>query len=285
MRDKMREQFKPLLDATQGFVIISAPAGGGGLTTTWKLTLQTADRYVRDFISLESKSNPEDEFINVGQVFFEPSQSLAEILDKLLLKQPDVFVVPEMVNTESLERMIDQTNNHHKMVFTRTSAKDAVEALFKILALKPQMSDFAQAVTAVLNSRLIRKLCEGCRQPYQPPPQLLQKLGIPPGRVANFYKEWTPPPPEQQVDSKGRPIEIPICQKCNGVSYLGRTAIFELLVINDEIRKALVTQPNPDAIRRVAKASGHRGLQEEGILLVAQGVTSLNELQRVFSAK
>ena len=284
MRDKMREQFKSMLDAERGFVIISAPPGGG-ISTTWRLSMQTADRYVRDFNSLESKGNPEDEIINVAQVFYEQGQSLADILDRLLLKQPDVFLVPDMVNAESLNRMVDQVNNNHKMVITRTAAKDAVEALFRIIALRPQMDEFVQALTCVLNTRLIRRLCEGCRQPYQPPPQLLQKLGIPAGRVATFYKEWTPPPPEQQVDSKGRPIEIPICQKCGGVAYLGRTAIFELLVINDEIRKALLSQPNPDAIRRVAKASGHRGLQEEGILLVAQGVTSLNELQRVFSAK
>jgi type II secretory ATPase GspE/PulE/Tfp pilus assembly ATPase PilB-like protein len=147
------------------------------------------------------------------------------------------------------------------------------------------LEDFAHALQCVLNTRMIRKLCENCRQPYQPQPALLQKLGIPPGRVTTFYKEWTPPPPEQQVDARGRPIEIPICEKCNGVGYLGRTAVFELLVLNDQIRQAIVRQGNADAIRKAAKASGHRGLQEEAILLVAQGVTSLSELQRVFAAK
>jgi protein transport protein HofB len=66
---------------------------------------------------------------------------------------------------------------------------------------------------------------------------------------------------------------------------LGRTSIFELLVLNDSIRDVIAKQPNAELIRRAAKASGHRGLQEEGILLVAQGVTSLTELQRVFSTK
>lgn len=284
MRDKMREQFKSLLDADSGFLIISAPPGGG-LTTTWRMAIQTADRFVRDFLSLESSAQPEEEIINVAPAPFDAGKSPADILDRLLLKQPDVFLIPEMVNNESLVRMINQVNTNHKTVVTRVPAKDAVEALFRVMALKPPLVDFAKAVSGVLNSRLIRKLCEACRQSYQPQPQLLQKLGIPAGRVANFYKEWTPPPPEQQVDSKGRPIEIPICQKCGGIGYLGRTAIFELLVINDEIRKTLATHPNPDAVRRVAKASGHRGLQEEGILLVAQGVTSLTELQRVLTAK
>src|SRR6185503_9233505 len=99
---------------------------GGGITTTWRLTLQTADRFVRDFLSLECKSAPEEEVINVGPVFYEPGQSLAEILDKLLLKQPDVFLVPEMVNSESVARMVDQVNQNHKTVVTRVAAKDAV---------------------------------------------------------------------------------------------------------------------------------------------------------------
>lgn len=284
MRDKMREQYKTLVDGDPGLFIISAPPGGG-LSTTWRVCLQAADKFVRDYISIESKANPEDEMINIGQVFFEPNQAPADLLDKLLLKQPDVFVVPDMVNSVSLVRMVDQVNNNHKTVITRAPAKDAVEAVFRLMALKPPAPEFAKALRAVVNTRLIRKLCEACKQPYQPPPQLLQKLGIPPGRVSTFYKEWTPPPPEQQVDAKGRPIEIPICQKCLGIGYLGRTSIFELLVINDQIRQALVKQPNPELVRRAAKAAGHRTLQEEGIVLVAQGITSLQELQRVFSAK
>jgi type II secretory ATPase GspE/PulE/Tfp pilus assembly ATPase PilB-like protein len=284
MRDKMREQFKTLMDGDHGLVIISAPPAGG-VTTTWRASLQLADRFVRDFVSVESKAIPEDEIINVGQVTFEAGQSPVDVLERLLLKQPDVFVIPDMVNVASLTRMIDQVNTQHRTVITRMAAKDAVEAILRLAAFKPALGDFAKALTCVVNSRLIRKLCEACKQPYQPPPQLLQKLGIPAGRVSTFYKEWTPPPPEQQVDAKGRPIEIPICEKCAGIGYFGRTSIFELLVLNDAIRDVIAKQPNPDLIRRAAKASGHRGLQEEGILLVAQGITSLSELQRVFSTK
>jgi type II secretory ATPase GspE/PulE/Tfp pilus assembly ATPase PilB-like protein len=190
-----------------------------------------------------------------------------------------------MINMATLNRMVDQVNTNHRTVITRVPAKDAVEAILRLASLKPSLPEYAKALTCVLNSRLIRRLCEACKQPYQPPPQLLQKLGIPAGRVSTFYKEWTPPPPEQQVDAKGRPIEIPICEKCSGIGYFGRTSIFELLVVNDSIRETIAKQPNPELIRRAAKASGHRGLQEEGILLVAQGITALSELQRVFSTK
>jgi type II secretory ATPase GspE/PulE/Tfp pilus assembly ATPase PilB-like protein len=68
---------------------------------------------------------------------------------------------------------------------------------------------------------------------------------------------------------------------CHGLGYLGRTGIFELLTVDDTMRDALLNQPKLEVLRQIAKKSGHRGLQEEGVLLVAQGITSLTELQRV----
>jgi type II secretory ATPase GspE/PulE/Tfp pilus assembly ATPase PilB-like protein len=167
------------------------------------------------------------------------------------------------------------------MVVTRVSAKDAIEALMAILALKGPSDQVAAATTFVLNGRLIRKLCEKCKQPYQPTPQMLQKLGIPAGRVQHLYREFQPPPPAQRVDEKGRPIEIEICEDCGGLGYRGRTSILEMLEVNDAIRAAIGPKVSADALRKAAKAAGHRSLHEEGVLLVAQGITSLNELQRV----
>lgn len=283
MRPKMRERYKSLIDADHGLVVIST-SPGNGLTTLWKIAIETADRYVRDFISLENKAEPaEEEIINVGPVLFDGAagESPAKILPKLLLKQPDVFVVPNLINGESVEKLCEQVNAHQKMVITRAVGRDAAEALMQVLAVKGPVKAVAKAVTLVLNGRLVRKLCEKCKQPFQPNPQLLQKLGIPPGRVQVLYREYTPPPPEQQVDEKGRPIELEICKMCNGVGYRGRTSFFELLEITPKLREAIASQPHADTIRKIARAEGHRSLQEEGILLVAQGITSLPELQRV----
>jgi type II secretory ATPase GspE/PulE/Tfp pilus assembly ATPase PilB-like protein len=282
MRPKMREQFKSLIDANQGFVIISTPPSNG-LTALWHIGLNTADRFVRDFISLEDRDHPEQENINVGPVFYDAKdgQTPADLLPKLLLKQPDVFVVPELVNGDVVKILCEQVNKHQKMVVTRISAKEAAEAILRVLMLKGPVDEFTAAVSMALNGRLVRKLCDSCKQPFQPSPQMLQKLGIPAGRVQHLYREFQPPPPEQRVDAKGRPIEIEICKDCAGVGYLGRTSIFEMMVVTDEIRGALKKQANLDTVRKVARAGDHRTLQDEGILLVAQGVTSLNELQRV----
>jgi type II secretory ATPase GspE/PulE/Tfp pilus assembly ATPase PilB-like protein len=135
-----------------------------------------------------------------------------------------------------------------------------------------------------INLRLIRRLCPDCRQPFQPAPQLLQKLGIPAGRVSVLYQPYIPPPPEQRVDANGKPIEIPICRKCGGRGYFGRAAIFELLAMNEEIRQAMLQTPSVDAIVPIARKNGFLTLQEEGILAVATGMTSLQELQRVLGS-
>ncbi|MCA9119041.1 MAG: Flp pilus assembly complex ATPase component TadA [Planctomycetaceae bacterium] len=282
MRDKMRQRLKEQLDADNGFIVVSAPPGGG-LSTTWNLTLETADRLMRDFVSTEDKDNKEDEIINVGAKYYDRAagQSPADLLPQMILKEPDVLVVPELTNAETVKILCEQINKFSKMAFTKVYAKEAAEALVKVFAYKGPVDELAKAVTAVVNVRLIRRLCDQCKQPFQPPPQLLQKLGIPAGRVQVLYQEYKPPPPEQLVDEKGNPIVPPICQKCGGIGYYGRTGLFELLVIDDQIRSALTPQPNLEAIKRVAKASGHRTIQEEGILQVAQGVTSINELQRV----
>jgi type II secretory ATPase GspE/PulE/Tfp pilus assembly ATPase PilB-like protein len=156
-----------------------------------------------------------------------------------------------------------------------------VEALLRVLMLKANAESFAKVVAAVLYVRPARRLCETCRQPYQPAPQMLQKLGLPPGRVNVLYRQWQPPPPEQLVDEKGNPIPPPICPSCGGLGYKGRFGIFELLMINDQMRQALVKQPKLEVLRKVAAAAKHRTIKDEGIACVARGISSLNEVQRV----
>lgn len=121
----------------------------------------------------------------------------------------------------------------------------------------------------MLYQRLIRKLCPDCKVGYTPPSDVLRKLGIPAGKVEQLYR-----PP------KGDEIEKP-CKACQGLGYLGRTGLFELLVVNDKIREILIKQPKLPLLKEAARASRQRSLQEEGVLLVAQGTTSLQELTRV----
>jgi type II secretory ATPase GspE/PulE/Tfp pilus assembly ATPase PilB-like protein len=293
MRQQLQERLREHLRAEQGLVLVSAPPGGG-FTTTWNGALNCTDRYLRDFAAVEDKYKHETDVENVKVTEFDGSagQTPDQQLRNIMLTQPDVLVFSDLCNAATVNAACKLANDptEGKLVIAGVRATDAVEALLRVLLLKASAKEFAKAVRAVLNVRLVRKLNDTCKQPYQPPPQLLAKLGIPQGRVKVLYREWQPPPPDPEEDKRKRkqqlpPGACPLCElegpHCHGIGYRGRTGIFELLDVNDQLRDALVKQPKLDVLRQAARASGHRSLQEEGILLVAQGATSLNELQRV----
>lgn len=98
-------------------------------------------------------------------------------------------------------------------------------------------------------------------------------MGLPAGRIEALYR-----PPTAPIDPKHPEV---VCDQCQGVGYLGRTGIFELLVVDDDLRQVLATAPKMENLRAAARKAKHRTLQEEGVLLVARGVTSIQELLRV----
>lgn len=293
MREQMQERLREHMRAEGGIVLVAAPPGGG-FTTTWNVALNATDRLLRDFVGIEDQGQHETDVENINMNLFDRAagQTPDKMLQRIMLTQPDVLTLADLCNAETVNKLsqLATAPREPKLIIAGVRAKDAVEALLRVLLLKASAPEFAKAVRAVLCVRLIRKLSDTCKQPYPPPPQLLQKLGIPPGRVQALYREWQPPPPEAEEEKKKKrkalpPGTCPICElegpQCHGIFYRGRTGIFELLEVTDAMRDALVKKPQLEILRNLAKKGGHRGLQEEGILLVARGVTSLNELQRV----
>lgn len=285
MREKMQEQLRSLLNSQQSLFLFSG-VPGHGLPTIWRVGLESADRFVRDFHSVEDVTSEDPELINIGKHTFDKSagETPMTVLKSLLLKQPDVLVLPDLFSPEVAKLIFDEVTDEGRYAVTRIIAPSAIEALLKLMATYPASSkSIIKIACGVINLRLFRRLCTECRQPFQPSPQLLQKLGLPAGRVQTLYQPFIPPPPEQRVDANGKPLEIEICPRCNGRGYYGRVAIFELLKVNDQIRQALQQNPDPAHILAVARKSGFLTLQEEGVLAVAQGITSLQELQRVMA--
>jgi type II secretory ATPase GspE/PulE/Tfp pilus assembly ATPase PilB-like protein len=281
MREKQREKLLKLMKSEKGlFVFSSLPAGG--LTTTGTVSLTATDRLLRDFLAVEDARHRNPAVENVDVTTFDSSQGEKPMtkLPSLIRRHPDAVVVMDLVEKETLEYLIAQIDERPILFFTSINAKDASEAILRLLATYKVPADkVAPILIGVLYARLIRKLCPKCREPYQPAPQLLQKLGIPPDRVTEFYRERQPPGPDATEKEKKEKSEP--CKKCSGIGYFGRTAIFELVEVNDPLREALVKQPKLEVIKKIARAGGNPTLLDEGLVLVAQGVTSLEELQRV----
>ena len=112
---------------------------------------------------------------------------------------------------------------------------------------------------------------------FTPAPKLLHQLGLPQGRIAELYKPFVHHP--DMVDEDEKPI-LP-CPKCSGIGYQGRTGIFEFLQITDQLRAAIVQKPHLKHLQGVAEQGGHVSMKMEGIVLIAKGITSIEELQRV----
>ncbi|MEO0531141.1 MAG: ATPase, T2SS/T4P/T4SS family [Planctomycetota bacterium] len=269
MREKLREQWLQIMNSDEGLVVISAMPEGG-LTTLTDISLFETDRLMRDFMSVEDIVEPETDIENIPAHYYDSAknQSPAEIIPSLSRKYPNVWVMRDFVDPESAKLMMQEVDLE-RLVVTTVHAQDAAEACLRMLKKKTPHKEFAQGLIGVINTRLIRKLCGECKVGYEATPALMKKLGIPPGKVTQFYR--TPKPEE---------IEKP-CKACAGIGFRGRTGLFELLEVDDQFRHTLMKQPKIDALRKSARQAGMRTLQEEGILLVAKGVTSLPELSRV----
>jgi type II secretory ATPase GspE/PulE/Tfp pilus assembly ATPase PilB-like protein len=269
MREGLYQQWAELVGSEQGVLVFSSMPGGG-LTTLINTSLEESDRLMRDFVAIEEVNHREVEIQNIAVHTYDAAagETPATLMPKLIRSYPNVYICRDLVDTESAKVLINEVKDE-RLVITSIPAKEAAEALLRILQLKPPAREFAAAVKGVLYVRLIRKLCSDCKVGYTPPPDVLQKLGIPAGKVEKLYR---PPKPEE--------IEKP-CPTCQGLGYVGRTGIFELLVMNDQMREILVKQPKVELLKKAARAAHQRLLQEEGILLVAKGVTSIPELMRV----
>ncbi|TWU47922.1 ATPase, T2SS/T4P/T4SS family [Rubripirellula reticaptiva] len=287
MRDKLFEVFKEKIDAHGNIVLITTPKGEG-LTTTWGVAINAADRLVRDFQEFDDETKPEPDIINVNQNYFggETGKTEIEVVLKAVLKEPDVLIFPELPEPESMKTCLEHVKNTEKQLYLRMNAGSAMEGLVRLVGrYRDSSKDIAATIGAVLCQKLVRRLCDNCKLGFEPPPQLLKQLGIPAGRVAMLYGPFIPPPIEQQVDENGKPAPLIPCHVCNGRGYLGRIAIFELLTPGEELRKALLQTQDMGRLSQIAKGEGHRGIQAEAILTVARGLTSLDELKRVFAKK
>jgi type II secretory ATPase GspE/PulE/Tfp pilus assembly ATPase PilB-like protein len=272
MRSKLQESLLELIAGKQGLVLFAAPPANG-LRTTMNVSLRCTDRLTREFLSFEEETNRYEEIENIPAITYRLSDELppAGALQRALRMEPHVAVVRDLVDAEMVRLLCDAAEE--RLVIGSVRAKDSAESLLRVLSLGTPAALFAKSITAVLSQRLVRKLCESCKEAYTPPPEVLKQLGIPPDRVQTLYQ---PPQPNPQERRKPAP-----CKACGAIGYVGRTAIFELLPVGENVRKVLATSPKLELLRAAARRDGMRSLQEEGVVLVAKGVTSLQELMRV----
>ena len=230
------------------------------------------DRLLRDFVAIEDVHHREREIENIESppTTRRRAKRRRRSCPRMIRKYPNVYVLRDFSDHRSLEDADRRSARRRPPGHHDRPRQERAEALLRMLQLKVPQKEFASVVTAVLCTRLIRKLCDSCKVAYAPTPDLLKKLGIPQARSKRSTACRSP----RKSRSRAKNVA--------GVGFKGRTGIFELLVVDDKMpRGADQSSRKLDLLTKAARLAGMRPFQEEGLLLVAKGVTSLAELQRV----
>ena len=283
MRASMKTQLTEYLRRDDSHLILVSAKPGEGYTSAWRGVLSANDRLTRDFFVIEEEAMVEQEVINFGSITFDKGKGETAMtpLPQLLLKEPNVLAFNDIPDGAALNDMMGISTQHNMPIYVRSPGRNCIDAMLRVLALKPDVEKFAELLTVVICMRKLRKLCQQCKVGYQPHPNLLKKLGLPEGRIVELYRPFVYR--EGMVDEEEQEIEP--CKECGGIGYYGLTGIFEMLEINEAMRNAIMKNPKSDTLKLLAQKSRQVTMRQEGALLIAQGITSVEELQRVLSLK
>jgi type II secretory ATPase GspE/PulE/Tfp pilus assembly ATPase PilB-like protein len=264
------EAVRQVMESPRGLILLTGPAASG-ITTSVYSFVRSHDAFLQNIQLLEYER--EVEINNVTQHLFVPGEekTFSSDLLKLIRSDPDILVCPEMREREACT-LATKAGGEKAKVYVGFAANDVFDAVRKWTAMVGDRAPVAKGLAMVTNQRLVRRLCGECKQPYRPDAGTLRKLNMPPDTVLHRT-------PEPQYDKHGNPI---LCQACQGTGYVGRIAVFQVFVINDELRKIVRSAKTIAELQAYAtKAGAVRPLQTEAMHKVLDGTTSIQEIVRV----
>lgn len=263
MAEKMLAQFlEDALDVPSGVVLITGPTGSGKTTTLYGCVnyLNDSER------SIVTAEDPVEYVIDgIAQCALNAKLDItfAETLRHMVRQDPDVIVLGEIRDQFSAESAIQAALTGHK-VLTTFHTEDSIGGLLRLMNMEIETFLISSTVVSVLAQRLLRHVCLHCAEPYRPPTHILQRLGYTPLDLADAEFR------------RGRG-----CEHCHYSGYSGRVGVFELLVLNEAVKDAILSKKNSSEIRRISiETSGLITLMEDGIAKAAGGTTTLEEVLR-----
>jgi type II secretory ATPase GspE/PulE/Tfp pilus assembly ATPase PilB-like protein len=266
------EQVKQFLGKPHGLFLMSAPPRHG-MTTTQYAVLRSHDAYMNNIHALERRKLVDLD--NITQQVYEGNNAdvnYARMLQSVLRREPDIVLVGECEDRETAKIAARAAADNRK-IYLGIQAKDTFDALGKYLTLVEDNALAAKAVLGLTNQRLTRVLCKDCREAFQPDAATLKKLNLPADKIERFYR----PPTEPKLNKRGKEI---VCPTCQGTGYVGRTGVFEVLVVGPAVAKLIAEGATIDKIKAQCRKNKMYYLQEEALLKVIDGTTSMNEVLR-----
>ena len=264
MNRRELEHFRHVLGLPHGIILVTGPTGSGK-TSTLYTALNEINDAVRKIITVEDPVEYQLKGVNQIQVNEKSGLTFARGLRSILRHDPDVILIGEIRDAETAQIAVQASLTGH-LVFSTLHTNDAPGALTRLVDMGVEPYLVASSLEAVLAQRLVRVLCPHCKQPDNSAPAQSFKLKLGIAADKTIYK------------SVG-------CRECRNTGFFGRHAIFEWMDTDEGIRQLILKSASTDQIRAAARKAGMRTLAEDGWRLVAAGITTVEEVLSVTTAK
>jgi len=252
------EKIKSILSKTNGMILVTGPTGCGKTTTLYSFLSYLNDSRIK-IVTLEDPIEYQLEGIDQIQINPKIDLTFAEGLRSILRQDPDVIMVGEIRDLETAQIATRAALTGH-LLFSTLHTNNSISTITRLLDLGIESYLLADTLRAVVAQRLVRVICNNCKEEYIPKQELIDNLGI----------------KEDFTFFRGRG-----CKDCNNTGYRGRTAIFELLIVEESL-SSLISQRVPlESLANKASSLGFKTLREDGLEKVKRGLTTVEEVIRV----
>ena len=266
MEDDTYKRFNRLIQLPHGIILVTGPTGSGKTTTLYSALNEIKDEATK-IITTEDPIEYQLDGINQIQVHTKVGLTFAASLRSILRHDPDVVLVGEIRDLETAEIAIQASLTGH-LVLSTVHTNDAAGAITRLVDMGVQPFLVASSLVGVLAQRLVRVLCTECRKPYAPTKEERDQVGL----------------TDEILRQAGNPKVIykaQGCPSCQNTGYQGRTGIYELMLVDDDVRQLILKNTDSTTIKRAAAAHGMLSLLQHGAYKVAQGVTTAAEVLSV----
>ena len=247
-----------IIEVPYGIILVTGPTGSGKSTTLYSI-LQTLNSYDVNITTVEDPVEYTITGVNQVQINEKAGLTFDTVLRSILRQDPDIILVGEMRDTETAQLAVRAALTGH-LVLSTLHTNDAPSSIIRMVDMGIPPFLVSSSVVAVIAQRLVRKLCPSCKMPYELPRDVAESLGL--DGLTTVYKPGG-------------------CDECRGTGYKGRTAIFEIMPMTEEIRRAVMTGATSDDLRAMAIRQGMRALRVSGAKKVKDGITSADEVLSV----
>ncbi len=262
-----RDAFSHMINQPHGMVLVTGPTGSGKSTTLYA-ALSKVDISSKKVITIEDPVEYKLEGINQIQVKPKIGLTFGSGLRSIVRQDPDVVLVGEIRDTETADIAIHSALTGH-MILSTLHTNDAPGAITRLIDMGVEGFLISSSLLGVLAQRLVRVICTNCKVEVTPEPEVRR-------RIADEYRHVKDLNDKDIVTFRGKG-----CVECSNSGYKGRTGLFELMLVNDEIRHLIVERNSSDVIRQKAIENGMVTLREDGWKKVLAGITTIEEVGRV----